>query len=249
MRSHLHQGRSSWAPVSSPSISTQAASWFCLRSWLLLAVMLGMRLTNQRDRFAREARSPAAFTGVADTAVLGTRPARDCHAAAAALLAVSGVGWALLVVPSCGTGRPRRPGPPSSSSPPPKASRCWAPLWRSATAPVGAQDRTSIAPTSARVRHNCAAARYDPEAGITCWDERTLAEVRQYERLSAVTGLHALRSAAAGWTLAARSTPEAAVTVHPQFGQLAAADIIRRNAHEAVHHELDIRRDFARGPT
>jgi hypothetical protein len=91
--------------------------------------------------------------------------------------------------------------------------------------------------------------RYDPEAGIACWDERALAEVRQYEQLSAVTGLHALRSAAAGWTLAARSTPEAAVTAHPQFGQLAAADIIRRNAHEAVHHELDIRRDFARGPT
>jgi len=233
MRSHLHQGRSSWAPVSSPSISTQAASWFCLRSWLLLAVMLGMRLANQRDRFAREARSPAAFTGVADTAVLGTRPARDCHGPPRhSWLFRESAGPCLWCRPAA-----------------PKASRCWAPLWRSATAPVGAQDRTSIAPTSARVRHNCAAARYDPEAGIACWDERTLAGVRQYERLSAVTGLHALRSAAAGWTLAARSTPEAAVTVHPQFGQLAAADIIRRNAHEAVHHELDIRRDFARGPT
>jgi hypothetical protein len=64
--------------------------------------------------------------------------------------------------------------------------------------------------------------------------------------LSPVTGLHALRSAAADWTLVAWDTPEAAVTVHPQFGELAAADIIRRNAHEAVHHELDIRRDFGR---
>lgn len=88
--------------------------------------------------------------------------------------------------------------------------------------------------------------RYDPEAGLTCWDEKALAEIRQYERLSPVAGLHALRSAAAGWTLEARSTPEAAVTVHRQFGELAAADIVRRNAHEAVHHELDIGRDLDR---
>jgi hypothetical protein len=88
--------------------------------------------------------------------------------------------------------------------------------------------------------------RYDPEAGIPCWDEKALAEVRQYERLSTIAGLHALRSSAAGWTLAARSTPVSAVTLHPQFGELTAADVMRRNGHEAVHHELDIRRDFAR---
>ncbi len=74
--------------------------WFAAGVWLLLAVMLGMRLAYQRDRFEREASSPAAFTGVAGTAVLGTRLAlQDYHAAAAALLAVSGVVWALLVVP------------------------------------------------------------------------------------------------------------------------------------------------------
>ena len=73
--------------------------WFAAGVWLLLAVMLGMRLAHQRDRFAREASSPGAFTGVAGTAVLGTRLAMDYHAAAAALLAVSVVCWALLVVP------------------------------------------------------------------------------------------------------------------------------------------------------
>ena len=74
--------------------------WFAAGVWLLLAVMLGIRLAYQRDRFEREASSPAAFTGVAGTAVLGTRLAlQDYHAAAAALLAVSGVVWALLVVP------------------------------------------------------------------------------------------------------------------------------------------------------
>jgi hypothetical protein len=59
-----------------------------------------MRLAYQRDRFAREASSPAAFTGVAGTAVLGTRLAiHNYHTAAAALLVVAGVCWAVLVVP------------------------------------------------------------------------------------------------------------------------------------------------------
>jgi len=74
--------------------------WFAAGVWLLLAVMLGMRLAYQHDRFVLEASSPAAFTGVAGTAVLGTRLAmQDYRAAAAALLAVSGVGWVLLLTP------------------------------------------------------------------------------------------------------------------------------------------------------
>ena len=74
--------------------------WVAAGAWLVLAVILGMRLAYQRDRFMLEARSPAAFTGVAGTAVLGTRLAlQDYQAVAAALLAVTGVCWALLVVP------------------------------------------------------------------------------------------------------------------------------------------------------
>ena len=44
--------------------------------WLLLAVVLGVRLAIERDRFGSEARSPAGFTSVAGTAVLGTRRPR-----------------------------------------------------------------------------------------------------------------------------------------------------------------------------
>ena len=74
--------------------------WFAAGAWLLLAVVLGARLVDQRDRFAREASSPASLTAVAGTAVLGTRLAmQDYHVAAAALLAVSGLGWALLLMP------------------------------------------------------------------------------------------------------------------------------------------------------
>ena len=74
--------------------------WFAAGAWLLLAVVLGARLADQRDRLAREASSPASLTAVAGTAVLGTRLAmQDYHAAAVALLAVSALGWALLLMP------------------------------------------------------------------------------------------------------------------------------------------------------
>ena len=74
--------------------------WFALVVWLLLAVVVSVRLAYERARFAREASSPAGFTSVAATAVLGTRLAiADYDAVAAALLAVSGVCWALVVVP------------------------------------------------------------------------------------------------------------------------------------------------------
>ena len=74
--------------------------WFALVVWLLLAVVVSVRLAYERARFAREASSPAGFTSVAATAVLGTRLAiADYDAVAVALLAVSGVCWALVVVP------------------------------------------------------------------------------------------------------------------------------------------------------
>ena len=47
--------------------------WFALVVWLLLAVVVSVRLAYERDRFAREASSPAGFTSVGRTAVLGTR--------------------------------------------------------------------------------------------------------------------------------------------------------------------------------
>jgi len=82
------------------SVLSAIMLWFAAGAWLLLAVVLGARLADQRDRFAREARSPASLTGVAGTAVLGTRLAmQDYHVAAVALLAVSGLGWALLLMP------------------------------------------------------------------------------------------------------------------------------------------------------
>jgi hypothetical protein len=84
--------------------------------------------------------------------------------------------------------------------------------------------------------------RFDPAAGLPCWDENTLAQLRQYERLSAVAGVRVLTVVVREWMAEAWDTPADAVARHPKFGDLTAADVIRRNAHEAVHHELDIRR-------
>jgi tellurite resistance protein TehA-like permease len=74
--------------------------WFAAAVWLLLAVVLVAPLVYERGRFAREASSPVSLTAVAACAVLGTRLAiQDYLAAAAALLALAVIGWALLLVP------------------------------------------------------------------------------------------------------------------------------------------------------
>jgi hypothetical protein len=58
--------------------------WFAAGAWLLLAVVLGLRLAYQRERFMLDASSPAALTGVAGIAVLGTRLALQGNHAVAA---------------------------------------------------------------------------------------------------------------------------------------------------------------------
>jgi tellurite resistance protein TehA-like permease len=57
--------------------------------WIALGLLLALRFTWDRDRARREARSPAALTGVAATAVLGTR---------LTLLGWGWAGFALLVI-------------------------------------------------------------------------------------------------------------------------------------------------------
>ena len=83
---------------------------------------------------------------------------------------------------------------------------------------------------------------HDPGRGITCWDENALAEARQYEQLSPGVGLIVLRSAAREWAEAASKAPAETTVRHPQFGNLGALEIIRRNAHEVHHHLMDINR-------
>jgi len=83
---------------------------------------------------------------------------------------------------------------------------------------------------------------HDPGRGITCWDENALAEARRYRQLSPGVGLIVLRSAAQEWAEAASKAPAEAMVRHPEFGDLGAVEIIRRNAHEVHHHLMDINR-------
>ena len=82
----------------------------------------------------------------------------------------------------------------------------------------------------------------DPSAGIPCWDENALAETRRYERLSPRVALVVYPEAVTRWVEVATSVEEDVSAEHPEFGTLTAVDIVRRNAHEVCHHELDIAR-------
>jgi tellurite resistance protein TehA-like permease len=74
--------------------------WFAAGTWLFLAAVLAQRVLYERGRFADEARSPAALTGVAGTGVLGTAfAAHGYYPVAAALLGLAVVSWALLLAP------------------------------------------------------------------------------------------------------------------------------------------------------
>ena len=82
----------------------------------------------------------------------------------------------------------------------------------------------------------------DPTAGIPCWDENALAEIRHYGALSPSVGLIAYRSAVTEWVALAGTVPVEASVEHAQDGTMTAGDIMRRNAHEVQHHALDIRK-------
>jgi hypothetical protein len=85
-------------------------------------------------------------------------------------------------------------------------------------------------------------ASLDPTAGIPCWDENALAEVRRYDSLSPKVGLSVYHSTVTDWVAIAEAAPPASSVAHARFGVVTAEDLVRRNAHEVEHHELDIRR-------
>ena len=69
-------------------------------AWIALGLLLAGRALHDRERVHREARSPAALTGVAGTSVLGTRLALlGWNWARIALLAIAFVFWLTLLTP------------------------------------------------------------------------------------------------------------------------------------------------------
>jgi len=79
-----------------------------------------------------------------------------------------------------------------------------------------------------------------PGSTVPSWDENELAAFRHYSELSPAVGERALAEVAAAWRpVAEAARPEAAID-HPEYGTLNAADVIRRNAHDVLHHLRDI---------
>jgi tellurite resistance protein TehA-like permease len=69
-------------------------------SWTALAMVLSWRVLHDRERARREARSPAALTGVAGTAVLGARFLMlGWGGVGSALLAIAAILWLVLLRP------------------------------------------------------------------------------------------------------------------------------------------------------
>lgn len=79
-----------------------------------------------------------------------------------------------------------------------------------------------------------------PGSLVPSWDENELAAFRRYEDLSAEVGARALAESVAAWRPVAEAAPEQTKIEHPEYGTLSAADIIRRNSHDVVHHLRDI---------
>lgn len=81
---------------------------------------------------------------------------------------------------------------------------------------------------------------------ITAYDQDALARARTYESLSLAGVLWTLEHSVRDWLEAAATAPSQLLMNHPDRGELSLEDIIRSNAHDARHHEWDIRRTLDR---
>jgi hypothetical protein len=75
------------------------------------------------------------------------------------------------------------------------------------------------------------------------YDQDLLAEARRYDEISLLGALWSLERASKDWTEAVHRAHDAAITlVHPDRGRQSLLDVVRSNAHDVLHHCVDIRR-------
>lgn len=81
---------------------------------------------------------------------------------------------------------------------------------------------------------------------IVAYDQDDLAVVRDYHSIAVEGALWSLERAVSDW-LAAVDIARAADVVmeHPERGRYTLVDVVSSNAHDALHHEFDIRRALA----
>ena len=83
------------------------------------------------------------------------------------------------------------------------------------------------------------------QVGIHPYDPDALAAVRGYERIPVQAALWALSHAARVWNEALEAATDLDLSFdHPERGPQTLRDIVQSVAHDAVHHEWDIRRSL-----
>jgi hypothetical protein len=80
---------------------------------------------------------------------------------------------------------------------------------------------------------------------VVAYDSDLLARARIYEHVPVEGALWSLNRAAGDWNEAVRlALQKGVVLVHPERGEQTVLDVSRNNAHDAHHHEWDIRRSL-----
>jgi uncharacterized damage-inducible protein DinB len=78
---------------------------------------------------------------------------------------------------------------------------------------------------------------------VAPYDQDQLAAARHYQEISGAGALWSLDRAVADWLSAVAQADAAGITlVHPHRGQNTVLDVVRTNAHDAVHHCADVGR-------
>jgi hypothetical protein len=84
------------------------------------------------------------------------------------------------------------------------------------------------------------------ECHVPGYDQNLLAHARSYELIPVAGALWSLRHAADNWKEAiGLALEQRLVLIHAGRGEQRAADVARNNAHDAYHHEWDIRRSLS----
>ncbi len=83
---------------------------------------------------------------------------------------------------------------------------------------------------------------------VTSYDENLLATARAYEAVSGESAMWGLEHSVRDWLEAVAGAPAGLTLTHPERGVLEIDQIVRGNAHDAIHHLWDIRRILAVQP-
>lgn len=80
---------------------------------------------------------------------------------------------------------------------------------------------------------------------VAAYDENLLARARAYEGVALKGAIWSLDGAVEDWNDAVGlASVNEVVLVHPELGEQTLLDVLRSNAHDAYHHQWDIRRSL-----